>query len=111
MKRRQNVLLLVAAVLLAVLPLWLIPRPDPGPDGKPAGIFTGADNQARVLIGRIAPDYRPWFDPVLQPASEEIASLLFALQAALGAGFIGYYIGVSATRAKFQCEAEKARQC
>lgn len=111
MKRRQNVLLLVAAVLLAVLPLWLVARPDPGPDGKPAEIFTGADNQARDLIGRIAPDYRPWFEPVLQPASDEITSLLFALQAALGAGFIGYYIGVSATQEKFRREAEKAKQC
>ncbi|HMW19367.1 MAG TPA: energy-coupling factor ABC transporter substrate-binding protein, partial [Accumulibacter sp.] len=34
--------------------------------------------------------------------------LLFALQAALGAGFIGYYLGVSVTREKLRREAEEA---
>lgn len=107
MKRHQNLLLLIAVVLLAVLPLWLVPKPDAssvGPDGKPAEIFAGADNKARDLIGQIAPDYRPWFQPLLEPASDEIASLLFALQAAIGAGFIGYYLGISVTREKMRRE-------
>lgn len=111
MKRGQNILLLVAVVALAVLPLWLVSAPAAGPDGKPAQIFAGADNQARDLVGRIAPHYKPWFEPVLQPASDEIASLLFALQAALGAGFIGYFIGVSATREKYRRQAEKGARC
>ena len=34
------------------------------------------------------------------PASGEIASLLFALQGAIGVGFLGYYLGVSVTREK-----------
>ena len=38
--------------------------------------------------------------------SGEASSLLFALQAALGAGFIGYYLGVSTTRAKLRREAD-----
>ena len=102
MKRYQNLLLLLAVVLLAVLPLWLVQKPAPDTDGKPVEIFAGADNKAKDLIGEIAPHYRPWFEPVLEPASGEIASLLFALQAALGAGFIGYYLGVSVTREKMR---------
>lgn len=108
MKRYQNVLLIIAVVLLAALPLWLVQKPPPDATsngqngGKPVEIFGGADNQARDLIGRIAPNYKPWFAPVLEPASNEIASLLFALQAALGAGFIGYYLGVSRTREKMR---------
>ena len=39
------------------------------------------------------PDYEPWFSPLLEPASGEIESLLFALQAALGAGVIGFVLG------------------
>lgn len=97
MKRYQNALLLVAVVLLAVLPLWLVEQPANG-----AGIFAGADNKAMELIGQIAPTYQPWFAPLLAPASGEIASLLFAVQAALGAGFIGYYLGVSVTREKMR---------
>jgi len=38
----------------------------------------------------------------MEPPSNEIGSLLFALQAALGAGFIGYWLGSSATRTKLE---------
>lgn len=102
MKRHRNLRLLLAVALLAVLPLWLVPKPAADVAGQPAKIFAGADDQAKDLIGQIAPAYRPWFEPVLEPASGEIASLLFALQAALGAGFIGYYLGVSMTREKLR---------
>jgi cobalt/nickel transport protein len=102
MKRYQNWLLLIAVVLLAALPLWLVEKPAADADGKPAEIFAGADNKAKDLIGEIAPAYQPWFKPILEPASGEISSLLFALQAALGAGFIGYYLGVSVTREKMR---------
>lgn len=107
MKRHQNLILLIAVVLLAVCPLWLVQKPATGADGKPVEIFAGADNKAKDLIGDINPDYKQWFKPLLEPASGEIASLLFALQAALGAGFIGYYLGVSVTREKMQREANR----
>lgn len=106
MKRHQNLLLLIAVVLLAALPLWLVERPL-GPDGQPAEIFGGADSEAQALITRIAPDYQPWLQPLLEPASGEIASLLFALQAALGAGFIGYYLGCARTREKLRREQRR----
>lgn len=104
MKRHQNLLLLIAVVLLAALPLWLVEKPAAGVDGKPVEFFAGADTKARELIGVIAPEYRPWFEPILEPASGEISSLLFALQAALGAGFIGYYLGAALTREKMRRE-------
>jgi len=104
-KRHQNLIMLVAVVLLAALPLWLVQKPAPDADGKQAEIFAGADDQAKDLIGTIAPDYRQWFEPLIEPASGEIASLLFALQAALGAGFIGYYLGVSLTRERMRRES------
>jgi len=105
MKRHQNVLLLLAVVLLTALPLWLVKKPLPEATGQPVAHFAGADNKAMALIGDIAPNYAPWFKPLLEPASGEIASLLFALQAALGAGFIGYYLGVSVTRERMKREA------
>jgi cobalt/nickel transport protein len=104
MKHHQNLLLLIAVVLLAALPLWLVPKPSPDAEGKAVEIFAGADNKAKDLIGVIAPEYRQWFQPILEPASGEISSLLFALQAALGAGFIGYYLGASVTREKLHRE-------
>ncbi len=75
-------------VLLTVLPLWL----------AGGAAFGGADDLARQAVGTIAPGYEPWFSPVFEPASGEIASLLFALQAALGAGVIGYWLGLSTGR-------------
>ena len=105
MKRHQNALLLLAVVLLAILPLWLVDQPANG-----AGIFAGADEKAMKLVSQIAPTYQPWLAPLLEPASSEIASLLFALQAALGAGFIGYYLGVSVTREKMRRTAAQYQE-
>lgn len=107
MKRYQNLLLIVAVILLGALPLWIVERPAAGTDGQAADIFTGADDQAKNMIGEIAPDYQPWFESLIEPASSEIASMLFALQAALGAGFIGYYLGSAVTREKMKREFEK----
>lgn len=110
MKRHQNLILLIAVVLLAVFPLWLVQKPAPDTEGKQVEIFAGADNKAKALVGEIDPNYKPWFVPLMEPASNEIASLLFALQAALGAGFIGFYLGVSVTREKMSRIAEKPTQ-
>ncbi|MGQ9922108.1 MAG: energy-coupling factor ABC transporter substrate-binding protein [Desulfobacca sp.] len=100
MKRYQNLWLLLGVVVLMVLPLMVVDRPAPGPGQQEVEIFGGADDQAKEMVAQIRPDYQPWFQPILEPASGEIASLLFALQAALGAGFIGYYLGSAVTAAK-----------
>jgi len=89
----KNALLLVAVVLLTFTPLLIVKAPTAGPDGERGAIFSGADVQAQGVIQTLAPDYQPWFAALLKPPSVEIESLLFALQAALGAGVIGYYAG------------------
>lgn len=111
MKRHQNLLLLMAVAALVALPLWFVKKPVPGPDGRQAEIFAGSDDKAKDMVGSIAPGYKPWAGPLLEPPSAEISSLLFALQAALGAGFIGYYLGVSRTRARMRRETGKEAQC
>jgi cobalt/nickel transport protein len=111
MKRYQNLLMMIAVVVLVAFPLWMVQKPAPGPDGKEVEIFRGADDQAKDVICRIAPGYQPWFKPLMEPPSGEIGSLLFALQAALGAGFIGYYLGMSVARAKMRRELGKGAEC
>lgn len=111
MKRYQNLLMMIAVVLLVALPLWMVKRPAPGADGKEVEIFAGADDKAKDLVGTIAPAYKPWVTPLMEPPSGEIGSLLFALQAALGAGFIGYWYGSSKTRAQMRREIEKEARC
>ncbi|WP_295007052.1 energy-coupling factor ABC transporter substrate-binding protein [uncultured Dechloromonas sp.] len=102
--KRRTVLLLLAVALLTALPLWLVHKPAPGGE-----LFGGSDAQGQQAIVKLAPDYRPWFESLLTPPGKEIESLLFALQAALGAGIIGYWLGVSVTREKFRRAAEKDR--
>lgn len=111
MKRYQNLLMLFAVVVLVAVPLWTVRKPAPGPTGKEVEIFRGADDQAKDVIRKISPGYQPWFTPLMEPPSGEIGSLLFALQAALGAGFIGYYLGVSVTRAKMRREKITGPTC
>jgi len=86
--KRQTWLILLAVVALAVLPLLI--HWNRGGEGK----FSGTDDQAEKVITQIQPGYRPWFHSIWKPPSVEIASLLFALQAALGAGVLGYYFGL-----------------
>ena len=109
-KRTQNILLILGVIVLALLPLWIVERPAAGPDGEAVAIFGGSDDQAKNLIGQINPEYQPWFESLSEPASGEIASMLFALQAAIGAGFIGYYIGVGRTRERMRREMEVLRE-
>jgi cobalt/nickel transport protein len=91
---KRNLLLLLAVVILAVGPLLL--------HGRDGAEFTGSDDQAEAMITQIKPDYQPWAAPIWEPPSGEIESLLFALQAAIGAGLLGYYFG----RRRAQSEAK-----
>ena len=50
MKRWQNLLLLLAVVLLSALPLWLVQKPAANAD-HPVQIFAGADNHVHVSSG------------------------------------------------------------
>lgn len=94
-------------VLLTVLPLWFI---SASKDANAPALFGGSDDRAQQAIGTIAPGYRPWFTPVFVPASEEIASLLFALQAAIGAGVIGYWLGMSVARERARTAAASPQE-
>ncbi len=80
---QKNLILILLVVLIAAVPLWLLKDAE----------FSGADGMAEELITETHPDYEPWFSPIFEPASGEIESLLFALQAALGAGVIGFVLG------------------
>lgn len=77
-------LLLVLVIVLAIIPLFLHPESE----------FGGADGLAEETIAEIAPDVEPWVSPIWEPPGGETESLLFGIQAALGAGLIGYVFGL-----------------
>lgn len=80
---QKNVILLVLVVLIAMVPLWLL-RDAP---------FEGADGAAMELVEEAMPGYEAWFEPVLEPASGEVESLIFAVQAAIGSGVVCFILG------------------
>jgi cobalt/nickel transport protein len=81
-----NWLLVLGVVLLAAVPLLVT-----GSETE----FAGADGAAVERIDESG--YQPWFAPLFEP-SPETASGLFALQAAIGGGVLGYVFGVARTR-------------
>ncbi|AUS99628.1 energy-coupling factor ABC transporter substrate-binding protein [Nostoc sp. CENA543] len=91
-----NWLLLLGVIVLSVTPLIFIKGAE----------FGGADGQAEQVIGEIKPGYQPWVKPFFEPPSGEIESLLFSSQAALGAGIIGYAIGLYKGRSQQQRNKE-----
>jgi cobalt/nickel transport protein len=78
-----NILLILFVIVLAAAPVLLHRESN----------FGGTDDSAEMAITEIDTSYRPWFSPVLKLPGGEVESLLFALQAALGAGIVGYSIG------------------
>lgn len=85
-----NLALMVLVLLLTIFPFFL----------ARGGEFSGADDQAEAVISQIDANYRPWLTPLWEPPSGEVESFLFALQAALGGGFVGYYLGFIRGRKK-----------
>ncbi len=94
-KSANSWLLLAVVVLLAIIPFFM----------HPTSQFNGADNAAGQVITEIAPHTRPWFEPLWSPPGAETQSLLFALQAALGAGFLGYFFGLKQGEKRAKREA------
>lgn len=80
---KKNLILAILVVFIAVIPLFLVKN----------GEFVGSDDKAEAAITDIDANYKPWFSPIWEPPSGEIESLLFALQAAIGAGVVCYYFG------------------
>ncbi|WP_033336900.1 energy-coupling factor ABC transporter substrate-binding protein [Thioalkalivibrio thiocyanodenitrificans] len=89
MSTRMNFILLLAAALIVAAPLLL----------SLPGDYEGADDMAQAAIEETG--YEPWFEPLWSPPSDEVESMFFALQAAGGAGLLGFVLGrVTARRGR-----------
>lgn len=85
------VILIFACALIAVIPLAFIKDSE----------FSSADGAAESVIAEIAPNYEPWAKSILEPPGGETESLLFCLQATIGAGVIGVGFGYLFARNKY----------
>lgn len=86
-RKKLIIILFVIIVLMAVIPLATIHDSE----------FGGADGAAEDVIADLDPDYEPWAESIIELPGGETESLLFCLQAAIGAVIIGfgfgYYVG------------------
>jgi len=72
------------AVVVSIFVLPFVINPGAG--------YGGTDDQGSQAIEQIDPGHQVWFESLWSPPPET-ASLLFAVQAAIGAAIIGYFIG------------------
>ncbi|MEY8339315.1 energy-coupling factor ABC transporter substrate-binding protein [Lachnospiraceae bacterium 62-35] len=89
-KIKKAGLLLLICIVIAVVPLILHQDSE----------FGGSDGKAEDAIAELDPDYEAWASPIMEPPGGETESLLFCLQAAIGAGILGYGFGVLRERAR-----------
>jgi len=81
--KTQNIVLLILFALLIIVPLFM----------NPSAEYGGSDGNAELQINEISPSYTPWFEPLWEPPSGEIESLMFTLLAVMGSSTIAYYLG------------------
>lgn len=73
--------------------------------------WSGADGQVEDVITKLTGGaYQPWFHSIYKPPSDEIESLLFALQAAIGSLIIGYFLGYYRALAKAKASQTSEEQ-
>ena len=98
MNNKHYAVLIGVVVLLFVVPLVLLPSAE----------FGGADSGAEQAISDTG--YTPWFTSIWEPPSGEIETLLFSLQAAIGAIIIGYFIGYERGKRATQKQKQPSEQ-
>lgn len=96
--------LLVILVAIFVVSLVLGSQ-KPAKEGEG---FAGTDDAAAQAAE--AAGAKQWIKPIFEPNSGEVESGLFALQAALGAGIVGFALGRMSGRKKGHDEAMAASQ-
>ena len=96
--KKLVIILLVIAVLMAILPLFMLKNAE----------FGGSDDAGSEVVSEIqGGEYEPWFEPIIETAlgkelPGEVESLLFCVQTGIGVGIIAYYMGRFVERKKYE---------
>jgi cobalt/nickel transport protein len=95
MSRKLELIVLAIFLIFAVQFIYMSSTTD--------AEYGGADGQAEDAINEITGGtYEPIAKPIWEPPSGEIESLLFGLQAAIGAGVIGYFLGYYRAKSRYE---------
>ena len=96
------VALLAAALLISLLPLFLLRGAE----------FGGSDDAGSEMVAEVTGEaYEPWFTPVLESAlggelPGEVESLMFCVQTGIGVGVIAFVLGRWVERKKWMDKKE-----
>ena len=103
-KKKGNSTKLTVILMLLVLAIVIVPQVI-----KSGAEFGGSDDEASNAISSIleVDEYKPWFSPIYEPPGGETESLLFCLQAAIGAGIFGFGLGTLMERGRNRKEKSK----
>ncbi|KKG07802.1 cobalamin biosynthesis protein CbiN [Methanosarcina sp. 1.H.T.1A.1] len=97
MSRKLEIIVLAIVLIFAVQFVHMSSTTD--------AEYGGADGEAENVINEITGGtYEPIAEPFWEPPSGEIESLLFGLQAAIGAGVIGYFLGYYNAKKNYENE-------
>ncbi|MDQ1276085.1 MAG: cobalt/nickel transport protein [Euryarchaeota archaeon] len=96
MSRKLEIIVLAIFLVFAVQFIYMSSTTD--------AEYGGADGEAEGVINEITGGYEPNAEPFWEPPSGEIESLLFGLQAAIGAGIIGYFLGYYKAKSRYENE-------
>ncbi|WP_303235330.1 energy-coupling factor ABC transporter substrate-binding protein [Methanosphaera cuniculi] len=88
MVQAKTIIGLIIVAILIVLPLALYSG-----HGEDDGYFGGSDDQGGEEIEKMDPGYEVWAQPIWEPPSGEIESLIFCLETAIGSIILGYVFG------------------
>jgi len=95
MSRKLELIVLAIVLIFAVQFFYMSSTTD--------AEYGGADGEAEGVINEIpGGTYEPIAEPIWKPPSGEIESLLFGLQAAIGAGIIGYFLGYYRAKSRYE---------
>ncbi|ERI91103.1 cobalt transport protein [Clostridiales bacterium oral taxon 876 str. F0540] len=104
--KKKVVILLIAAVLIAVIPIFTLRDAE----------FGGSDDAGGKVVSEITgTEYKPWFTPVMETwiggeLPREIESLLFCVQTGIGVGVIAFFMGRFVERAKQEERSRRKEQ-
>lgn len=96
-KTKTTLLLLLAVLFIALVPLFL----------KKGAAFGGSDDAGSQMVEEInGESYEPWFTPVLETLlggelPGEVESLIFCVQTGIGVGILAFFMGRFVERKKW----------
>lgn len=95
MKKSTVVILIIAIVLIALVPLFALPSAE----------FGGSDDAGNNIIAQVDAEFEPIAAPLIEnilgrELPGEVESLFFCLQTAIGVGIIAFIMGRFVERKK-----------